>query len=230
MTSKNSCVIKISKSVAEKFMQGYEHLSNVGLGVWHWGLLIKGELAGVVSYGTVCFSTKRGWLGEIAQKANSGIIQLCRGASAPWSPIGTGSRLISLANKEVYKKTGSSIIVAYSDTKFCEIGTIYQACNAIYTGLTNPKGQANYVINGKILSGWQVRKRYGTRVRSKLCSIDEKVQILPLNKKHRYVFGVGPKLRKRYLIKLLAPYSLPYPKRENLGIDQMPKVRSNVFE
>lgn len=221
MTLKNSCIVKISKPIAENFMQRYEHLGNVGLGVWHWGLLIEGELVSVVSYGTPCFAKIRGWLGNIACKVDSGIVQLCRGATAHWSPKGTASRLVSMANKEVYKKTGNLVIVAYSDTKYCEIGTIYQACNAIYTGLTNPKGQANYVINGKFLSGWQVRKRYGTRSRLKLQQIDPRHQVLPLNEKHRYVFTVGPNLKKRYLNKLLAPYNLPYPKRKLLGIEQM---------
>jgi len=50
------------------------------------------------------------------------------------------------------------VVVAYADVLYSEVGTIYQASNAIYTGLTNPKGQANYLINGKLLSGWIVRK------------------------------------------------------------------------
>ncbi len=110
MTLKNSCIVKISKPIAENFMQRYEHLGNVGLGVWHWGLLIEGELVSVVSYGTPCFAKIRGWLGNIACKVDSGIVQLCRGATAHWSPKGTASRLVSMANKEVYKKTGNLVI------------------------------------------------------------------------------------------------------------------------
>jgi hypothetical protein len=209
----DSRLVQISKPVAEDFMQVFEHLGNIGLGVWHWGLRFDGRLVGVVSYGTTCFSPKQGWLGHIAFKAGCGIVQLCRGASRTWSPKNTASRLISLANREMYQLKGPTMIVAYANQELKEIGTIYQACNAIYTGLTNPKGQANYIINGRRLTGWQVRKLYGTRDRSKLLSIDPKHYVLPLARKHRYLMLAAPPQKRRLLRKLLTPYSLPYPKR-----------------
>lgn len=211
---KKSRVVKVPKYVADNFMQEFEHLGNVGLGVWHWGLELNKSLASVVSYGTTCFSPKRGWLGHISREAGCGIIQLCRGGSAPWSPRGTASRLICLANREMYRLRGPLMIVAYANQDLYEIGTIYQACNAIYTGQTDPKGQANYIINGRMLTGWQARKLYGTRNRDRLSQVDKNMRVLPLSKKHRYIMLAGSRSKKRLLNKLIKPFALPYPKRK----------------
>ena len=218
---KKSRLVKVSKSLAESFMQSYEHLGNVGLGVWHWGLDLNGKVVGVVSYGTTCFSTSRGWLASIAREARCTIIQLCRGGSSLDAPKGTGSRLISLANREMSKLKGPLLIVAYADPALGEIGTIYQACNAIYTGITEPKGQANYIIDGEKLSGWQVRKRYGTRARIQLSAIDPNHQVLPLGKRHRYIMLAGSRLTRRRLRKQLSSFVLSYPNREKTGVGQM---------
>jgi len=225
--SKNTRLVKLSGSFAGSFMQKFEHLGNVGLGVWHWGLEFDGKLAAAVSYGTTCFSTNRGWLAGIAREVGCGIVQLCRGGSRPWSPKGTASRLIALANRAMYKLRGTLLVVAYADPELCEIGTIYQACNAIYTGLTEPKGQANYIIHGEKLTGWEVRKRYGTRDRSNLFAIDPKYQVLPLHKKYRYIMITGPPCTRRLLRKLITPYALPYPKRGKAGIGQMVASRNS---
>jgi hypothetical protein len=115
----------------------------------------------------------------------------------------------------MYNLKGPLIVVAYANPELGEIGTIYQACNAVYTGMTNPKGQANYVVLGKPMSGWQVRKRFGTRSRNKLREIDPDHQILPLSPKHRYILLACSRLKRKVIRQLLAPYSLPYPRRQN---------------
>jgi len=221
---KSTSLVKLTKSEADEFMRKYEHLGNTGLGVWHLGLKCKNKLLGVVSYGPTCFSVKRGWLASIAQKEGCSLIQLCRGGTAYDAPRGLASHLISLSNKILYKNKGHLLIVAYADTSLCEIGTIYQACSAIYTGMTNPKAQANYIIEGRKMSGWQVRKRYGTREQSKLFEMDKNMQVLPLHKKHRYVMLAASPLKAHMLRKLLDPYMQPYPKREKDGIEEMSVV------
>ena len=91
---------------------------------------------------------------------------------------------------------GPFIAAAYADEDLGEIGTIYQASGAIYTGLTNPKGQANYFIDGKWRSAWSVRRRYGTRDRNRLLSIDPGLKLSLLRPKHRYIFVSAPRLTK----------------------------------
>ena len=210
-----SRIEQITKPRAERFLRVHEHFGNVGLGVWHWGLFIGRQLAAVVSYGTVCFSTRRGWLASLSTQVGYPIIQLCRGGSAKRAPVGAASRLVCGANRAMSRLKGPVFVVAYADPKLGEVGTIYQACNAVYTGFTRPKGQAQYVIFGRRMSAWEVRKRFGTRDRSKLRELDPVCTILTLEPKHRYVMVAGHPLARRNMVRQLQAYRLPYPKRHD---------------
>jgi hypothetical protein len=221
MSLRNGFIVELNSDIANSFVAKYEHLGDVGLGVWHWGLLIDGILASVLSFGMPCFAVGRSFLNEVSHKCGARVLQLCRGATPPWAPMSTPSRTICLALRAISKKVGPALVVAYADPHFHEIGTIYQASNAIYTGETNPKGQADYIINGEILSGWVVRKRYGTRCRVKLRQIDGNMRVLPLGKKFRYVLLAGSWKFRREARRLLDPYKAPYPRRTELGIPAM---------
>lgn len=221
MTLKRALLEQVSREVAMDFMGRYEHLGDVGLGVWHYGLKLDGELISVVSFGTTCFSMRRGWLPEVARQTDCKIVQLCRGGSIPYAPTGTASRAVCLALHEIYKSKGSHIIVAYADPLVGEVGTIYQACNAVYTGMTSPKGQANYIIHGRKVSGWNVRKLYGTRSTQRLKEIDHALTVIPLHKKHRYILLACSRKTKSVLNGLLSPYNLPYPHRTTSSANRL---------
>lgn len=212
---------RVSRKAAQHFMEQHEHLGDLGLGVWHWGLSFDGELVGVVSYGTTCFSVTRSWIGQVAREAKCGVVQLCRGGTAAWVPRGTASYLIARANKAMAGIRGPLLVVAYASPESGEVGTVYQAANATYTGMTNPKGQANYLIDGRPMSGWKVRKLYGTRDRGKLARVVGDLRVVPLQKKYRYIMVVGPGGATRRARRLLTPYSRPYPKRDGTGIPSM---------
>ena len=203
----------LDRETADRFLSRYEHLRNVGLGIWHWGLLIDGALASVLSFGTTCFSHTRGLISSVACRYNARLVQLCRGATASWAPKNTPSKTIGLSLRRIADRFGPTIVVAYADPAFNEIGTIYQASNAIFTGWTNPKGQANYVINGRRLSGWVVRKKFGTRSRERLLEIDKTLVVEPLNPKLRYILIAGPPNIRRKIRKELSTLRCSYPKR-----------------
>lgn len=215
MASKSKSVVRIHTRDAIKFMGEYDLLKNIGLGVWHWGLFVNGELTSAISFGTTCFSSHRGFLSKISERTGFRVIQLCRGATVPWAQKDSPSHLISICCKKMYEMMGPLIIVAYANPTLGEVGTIYQACNAIYTGMTDPKGQANYIINGKKMTGWKVFKKYGTRSKERLRKFDLDLQVQPLNPKHRYLFLACSKLKKKWVRKLLEPYLLPYPKKNH---------------
>lgn len=179
------------------------------------------QLVGVVSYGTPCFAQSRGWLATLAQVHGLSIVQLCRGGTAPNAVHCTASKLISAANKAVAIVRGPLIVVAYSDEEYCEIGTVYQASNFLYTGRTNPKHQCNYVIDGRKMTGWQVRKKYGTRDRKKLNKMTATIVITPLKKKHRYIYIVANRFVKRAVENEITDFILPYPKRHQEGVPNM---------
>ena len=211
----------ISRAEADAFMRRYEHLGNVGLGVWHLGLLIDKELASVISFGVPCFCGSRGTLSAIAAKHGIRMLQLCRGGTARGSPPNTASKAIGLGLRAVQQRLGDALMVAYADPRFGEIGTIYQACNAVHTGWTDPKGQADYVIHGRRMNAWLVRKTYGTRSREKLRLIDPDFRVLPLLPKIRYVLIAASPGRRRAIAVDLKALHVPYLKRDQTGIPAM---------
>lgn len=204
---------RIPRKLAAEFLARFEILGNVGLGVWHWGLWHESDLISVITFGTPCFGGKRGWISNVAEAHGAKVLQLCRGGTVPGAPRGAPSRAISLATREMRALHGSFLAVAYADETLGEIGTIYQASGAFYTGKTKPKGQANYLIEGEVRSAWQVRRNYGTRDRRLLAQIDPAMQVVPLTPKHRYMFVSAAKTIRRAILRRTAPYVQPYPKR-----------------
>jgi len=101
------------------------------------------------------------------------------------------------------------------------MGTIYQACNGLYTGQTDPKNQANYIVKGRWMSGWVIRKKYRTRSMVALRRVDKNVVKIPLTSKYRYVFVQAPPLKKNLVTRALAPFIFPYPKR---NVEQIPPM------
>lgn len=220
-------VLQIKKKTAQDFFNEYEHLGNCGLGVWHFGCYEDGVLVSVVSFGTACFNPKHSKIGKYAFEHNMRVVQLNRGGTRYDAPKNTASSAVALSLKKVRELFGDTVIVAYSDTKWNEIGTIYQSTNFMYFGLTQPKGQSNYIIDGKRLSGWTVRKKYGTRDMKKLSLMFDNVVREPLTKKHLYVYVNSSAFNKRRAYEFFKEYIKPYPSRKELGVDSMLKIRKN---
>jgi hypothetical protein len=221
MKGKTVTVRAIDHVSAREFFERYEHLGNCGLGVWHYGAVYESTLIGVISFGTACFATKRGLFSQITRNFGLKTYQICRGATIVGAPRNTASWLLSRTLRIFQEERGSCLVVAYADRVFNEMGTIYQACNGLYTGQTDPKNQANYIINGRWMSGWVVRKKYRTRSMDALRRIDKNVVKIPLTAKYRYVFVQAPPLKKHSVISALDQFMLPYPKR---NIEQIPPM------
>ncbi|MEN6636369.1 MAG: hypothetical protein ABFC56_10995 [Clostridiaceae bacterium] len=215
---------RIEKETAQRFFQQYEHLGNCGLGVWHYGIYSEDNLIAVVSFGTVCFNPHRSSIGAIAAKYNLRVIQLTRGGTKFDQPKNTPSMSVSMALKQIRNDLGDMIVIAYSDIKWNEVGTIYQASNFSYLGMTNPKGQSNYFINGLPLSGWNVRKQYGTRKVESLLNLGLLVEKKPLSQKHMYVYLNMCKTKKISIHKEIATRLKPFPKRKDIGVGSMHEI------
>lgn len=212
---------RINYSEAAGFFRQYEHLGNCGLGVWHWGAFQNERLIAVVSFGTTCFAKNRGQLGSIAAEFNLGLYQISRGGTVTNAPRNTPSRVVSAALVQLQRERGDCLVIAYADRDYNEVGTIYQACNGHYIGQSSPKGQSNYVIDGRTMSGWVVRKKFGTRDIAKLRRVAQDVIKVPLTKKYRYVFIQAARPIKVRVLQALRPLVLPYPNRNTENIRPM---------
>lgn len=208
-------------SDAAAFYNAYEHLGNPGRGVYHWGAFYNGVLVGAVSFGTACFALHRGLFSQIASEFHLRVYQLTRGGTAPDAPRFTGSWIVSQGLKNIRLLRGDSIIVAYSDPHFNEIGTIYQAANFFCLGKTDPKGQSDYFIEGKFMSGWKVRRRFGTRDVKKLRAIKADVVRMPLHPKYRYIFLATGQATRKAIIDKIRHRIVAYPKRHEEGVAAM---------
>lgn len=212
---------RIDYGDAADFYDKYEHLGDPGRGVYHWGAFRSSQLMSAISFGSPCFSIHENIYAKLSKKYGLNVYQLTRGASVPDAPCNTASWTISRGLTCLKRLRGASLVVAYSDPKYNEIGTIYQASNFIYIGKTDPKGQSNYVIDGEWMSGWKVRSEYGTRDMDRLREMGLDVERFPLRPKYRYVYPAAPTSTKKSVMSELDKISSSYPKREEEGVEPM---------
>jgi len=219
-------VLQLQYKSAKDFILQYEWLGNMGTSKHCFGLVFDDHIGAVACYGPPVAPTKyHNILGEeISQK----VYQLCRGASTYWAPKWAPSKLIASSLKLLSIRYGIRAVLAYADEMAGEIGTVYQACNAIYLGRTSPGGGKRYIINGHTYDPRKVVSKFGSRSRPHLLTIDPKFQTLPINPKHRYMFPLGSSKEKKEILLRIQPLIQPYPKRDvlSMGEQSSPSAQS----
>jgi hypothetical protein len=115
------------------------------------------------------------------------------------------SKAVALSLKQLHKDDPlCQLVVSYSDHRQKHLGTIYQATNWIYLGLTITS-DTQYFYNGK----WTHERTINSKK-----DRDKLKQTLPKREnsnKFKYVFCFDKKQRKEYL-----KIALPYPKDKDL--------------
>lgn len=109
------------------------------------------------------------------------------------------------------KMSGFEVLVSYADTSQQHVGTVYQATNWLYTGLSSKhKDWRLKGTNGEkhTRHAWDA---YGG-LYGALATIPHLMEQVERPRKHRYVYFNASKTRKRTLKKLLKYPVLPYPK------------------
>lgn len=199
-------------SDAQQFIERYEWLGNVGAASLSYALFYEEHLAAVV-----CFSpptSPTGFSKLLKGVKQRQMMQLCRGASVHWAPNNAASRLIGGALRDLHRNRCIRWVFAYADPRAGEIGTVYQAANAIYLGPTDARGPGHYVINGEVMHPRAVYRAFGSARHETLVKLDPHYERHQRNKKHRYVFILGSGQAKKQMIERLGDLIRPYPKRE----------------
>lgn len=196
----------IGREQAKEFIVRYEWLRSIPtIPIKFYGLFFSYRLGGVVCFAMPPTPDATKVCGD---KYSNLVCLLARGASADWAPKNTSSKLIGIALRLLRRDTRYRIIVAYADMRAGEIGTVYQATNWLYTGITS--GDIVHLVEGK----WHTGR--GTRIMSKLRGVDYKE--FPSKRapgKHRYIKFLGSKgEQERYRRALKFP-TMSYPKREH---------------
>lgn len=102
------------------------------------------------------------------------------------------------------------LVVSYADMDQGHMGTLYQATNWLYAGITNVNQRGAFVVNGKKMhpktvysKGWKQSLLWLRE------NIDENAEEFITLGKHKYLYPMTKEMRKR--IQILAK---PYPKKE----------------
>lgn len=115
------------------------------------------------------------------------------------------SKAVAMTLKQLHRDNPLiQIIVSYSDHRQKHIGTIYQATNWIYLGITKTT-DTQYFYNGK----WTHERTINGK--SDRDELKAKLPKRENSNKFKYIFVFDKKLRKQYL-----KLALPYPKDADL--------------
>lgn len=107
-----------------------------------------------------------------------------------------------LVSKSLQMLPKPTIVVSYADTAMGHVGYIYQASNFLFTGTTKERTD---------MAGED-----GKHSRHNLGNSENRIN---RSAKHRYVFFVGNKSQKSYLLKQLNYPVMPYPKGDSQRYD-----------
>jgi hypothetical protein len=167
-----------------------------------FGLFKEDILMGVICYGTPSSATLR--TGIAGPQYATNVVELTRLWVSDEVPKNGESFLIG----RTLKHAGKEIVVSYAEIDQGHVGTVYQATNWLYTGLSAKR--TNWVIEGvdkhcqtlaDKYTAKEIREKYGDRF-----------SLQPRPRKHRYVY-VNAKGRRRVEILSSLKYAIcPYPK------------------
>ena len=236
-TLKNAYVREISFNEAKGLILANEYLGSMGTSKHQVGLFFKHPktkkefLGGTAVFGHTAGTNASNVCGP---KHKHEVLTLIRGACCPWADHevesngkthsgAAASFLISHACDLLTAK-GFHIFIGYSDPRANEIGTVYQAANWIYTGMTSatekyrtPDGREH---DCRQISGLTRDRRNGglaykrTRRQQKEILLKQGCTFFKGDAKHRYVYFAGNKWKKLELTAALRLQQLPYPKRQ----------------
>lgn len=172
-----------------------------------YGLFCKkcNYIIGVVIYGVSCSSTLLKGICGVDEQKN--VYELTR----LWIKDGTPKNTESFLIGNTLKLLDKEIIVSFAEIQQGHNGTIYQATNFFYCGLSakfkDPKVKGlehqHHATYANRMTMQQIKEKYGS----------ENVYYIDRPRKHRYIYINSKGKRKKELINKLKYDILPYPKK-----------------
>lgn len=197
----------VSAAQAVEFVSRRHYTGSASAGTHRFGLFQGGDLVGVSIYNLGTDAMRRGVFGP---EHRASVLHHHRLALEPQMPTCTASEFMGrcmrhLADEEFWA------VVTYADLCQGHVGTVYQATNGIYTGITC-KGNIKFRTQKGVIVPTQSLTGTWPQRRDKAEELGwEEVRC---KGKCRYVHLLGSPSRKRQSRKLLLWPSLPYPKLE----------------
>jgi hypothetical protein len=122
-------------------------------------------------------------------------------------PKNSESRVIGIVLRGLKEFTTLKFVLSYTDPAMGHVGTIYQATNWMYTGLSF--ATPLYEIYGRVRHLRSFAASFGTHSIQYFAQQGIQIQTVPQSPKHRYIYF----LDKSWQSRLTIP-SLPYPNKE----------------
>jgi hypothetical protein len=110
--------------------------------------------------------------------------------------------------RELRRHTSVRFLLSYADPSRGHVGTIYQAANWLYTGLSEPAPLYD-LGDGVAHNNRSMAHILGTRSVRHFASHGVEVRLVPQSPKHRYITFLDRSWRWRLRVPVL-----PYPKKE----------------
>ncbi len=208
---KDMFVASVSQRETDEFCHRYHYTERSGATNWRWGLWHQATLYGVIGYNWPTRSLCESVFGP---DHHQHVWHMGRLAMAEESPRNSESRLIAGSLDRIQREHPEVwAVVTYADTTQKHVGYVYQATNALYTGMAGMSYQLR-------MADGSMRSTYGTFDGVNRQLTPEEVRERgwtrePAKPKHRYIYILGNKRERRDRRALLKwPVVDAYPKAE----------------
>ena len=125
-------------------------------------------------------------------------------------PRNSESRVLGITIRGLRRHTALKFLVSYADPSQSHLGTIYQASNWLYTGLSDAMPLYD-IGDGKVHHSRSLSHAFGSHSVRHFAGHGVTVRLVPQARKHRYLYFLDP----AWISRLRTP-TLTYPKKEAL--------------
>jgi hypothetical protein len=203
-------VQKVSSNKGRPFILDHHYSGSCHGGPMCWGCFYDDDLVGVLAFATpISEAVRRSiWKENHQEEMKHRTTELHRLVTLDETPHNTESWFISRALRGLKKyKPKYNAVISFADTTEGHTGTIYQATNAIYYGMT---GESTFYRDQE--GNLRAPRQSGVNITK---SMAEKRGWVPEKRKskHRYLFLIsGNRYSKKDLKSMLCIESKNYPK------------------
>jgi len=197
-------LIPISRVEAKKIIvrNHYSHTLPGGTKMC-FGIMRNGKLLGAMVFGVGPFYGYK----LVNGASPDDVVTLTRLWMSDELPRNSESKVLGLALQSLRKDTSLKFVIAYSDPTFGHLGTIYQATNWLYSGLSSATPLYD-IGDGMLHHSRSLAHELGSHSIRYLTSQGVNARIVPQQAKHRYIYFLDQSYRPR-----LAVPVLPYPRK-----------------
>jgi hypothetical protein len=123
-------------------------------------------------------------------------------------PKNSESRFLGIVMRALKRNTSLKFLVSYADPTQGHLGTVYQATNWIYTGLSQATPLYD-IGNGRYYHSRSLSHSFGSHGLAHFQRHSIDIKLVPQEAKHRYLYFLDSSWRERLRVPVLA-----YPKKE----------------